>query len=126
VSGAVYFPGDQRTNLVYGYFYLETPALERVEMQTDGAHLRAYKKLGTTWYLLKERPYDAFAMRYLRFREAAGASFWEYSADTTSWKTLYSELSPIPMHEVRLLLIAGTGGGTQLPATVYFDNVNLP
>ncbi|MGZ0145905.1 nucleoside hydrolase [Kribbella sp. WER1] len=67
--------------------------------------------------------YSATSQQWLRFREAEGKLYWEYSASVSGpWTTLASIQNPFLMTGVRFQMIAGSNNTVDDPA--YFDNVS--
>lgn len=65
------------------------------------------------------------ANTWIRFREASGTLYWEYSTNNqSSWTTLYSVADPFSMTTLQLNLQAYEWGSTASPGTMIFDNVN--
>jgi hypothetical protein len=57
--------------------------------------------VGTTMLAIT---YNATTHKWIRFRENAGITYWEYSADGLTWTTAHSEANPITMSSVQLYL----------------------
>jgi hypothetical protein len=68
--------------------------------------------------------FDPAAMRFIRIREAAGNTYWEYSADLSEWTTLASEANPISMEEIEVGLQLGHWAYIDRVDYAYFDNFN--
>jgi hypothetical protein len=68
-------------------------------------------------------PYDPVAQRWWRIRETAGMTYWEYSADGTSWSLLAHEADPFGVTDLRAFLTAG-GEQASGPTTARFASVN--
>jgi hypothetical protein len=92
----------------------------------DGATLQAREKhSGVETALGTAVTYNATNHRWLRFREAAGTTYWETSPTglTGSWTTLHSMATtsvPFAVTALQPSVFAGGSGGTAI-----FDNLNL-
>jgi len=62
-------------------------------------------------------------MQWLRFREAGGTLYWEYSSSPTGpWTILASTADPFPMTGMRLRISAGSS--VNATDMAQFDNVS--
>jgi hypothetical protein len=64
-------------------------------MQHLNGNLMAIKCVTGTPTTLASVTYNATTMLWWRIRETGGTTFWEYSADTYTWTTLFSVANPI-------------------------------
>jgi hypothetical protein len=69
-------------------------------------------------------PYDAAAQRWWRLRETAGTSYWEYSADGTTWNELWHQADAFAPDDVSVELSAG-GEQASGAQTARFGSVNV-
>jgi len=66
------------------------------------------------------------ANTYLRLRESAGTTYWEYSTDyCRNWTTLWSEANPITLTSVFPFMEANEYASQASPSAALFDNLNL-
>jgi Glycosyl hydrolase family 12/Transposase len=63
-------------------------------MVTDG-NLQAQQQVAGSYSTLASAAYSAASMAWLRIREAAGTTYFEYSADAETWTALWSGANPI-------------------------------
>lgn len=63
-------------------------------MVTDGS-LRAEQQVAGSYIMLASAAYSAISMAWLRIREAAGTTYFEYSADAKTWTALWFGADPI-------------------------------
>lgn len=64
---------------------------------------------------------------YLRIRETGGTTFWEYSADGSTWTTIYSVADPLSATEMGALywsICVGFYNASDTPVTQHFDKFN--
>jgi hypothetical protein len=108
------------------YFELSSP---------DSTFLQIYQSNGTIYFqygsaaitTLKSSPYDPLKHLYWRFREDGINTYWETSADGTTWtieaqKTTLS--LPVSLDFLAVNLTGSTAGGEVNPGTVHFAKVN--
>lgn len=92
----------------------------------NSGFIRPYKKVGGTQTALSTfKTYSAATYKYLRIREAAGITYWEYSADAVTWNIEYQEADPFPMTSVSLEIAVGVFSVEASGTVVSFDNFNL-
>lgn len=89
-----------------------------------GGFIAAWKKVAGVSTLLASTAYSAVTHAWLRVREAAGTTYWDTSADATTWTTLHSVSNPIVVTAVQLVVKAGEWADEAAGATtVAVDNV---
>ena len=92
----------------------------------SGGLLRPYKKVaGAQAPIGTNLAYDATNHKYLRIREAAGTTYWEYSANGSSWTIHHSEINPIAMSSVYIEISVGVYAVEASGTNVQFDNFNI-
>ncbi len=106
---------------------LEKDASNQVYMYFSGGSnvIRVYKNVAGVATEVLNFTYDAAVHKYLRLREAAGTTYWEWSTDGSSWTIAHSESNPIAMTLVRVRLYVAN---TATPSASYmgaWDSVNL-
>lgn len=70
--------------------------------------------------------YNATTHAWWRIREAAGTTFWETSSDGVTWTTQTSQLNPITVSVVDVILGGICFGVDTSPANFTFRNFNVP
>jgi hypothetical protein len=60
-----------------------------------GGHLQVQQQVAGSYAMLASAAYVAASMAWLRIREAAGSTYFEYSADAKTWTALWSGADPI-------------------------------
>src|SRR6202011_3466026 len=93
-----------------------------VEIGVNNGTLFAKKFVAGTGTIISFIGYSPSAMQWVRLRESAGTTYWEYSANGSSWTVLASQADPIAMSTVKVEIGAGAWPGTA--GTVAIDNVN--
>lgn len=90
-----------------------------------GGNLVAYRKVGGSNGYITQATYNSTTHKYLRLRESAGTSYWEYSANGTSWTALHSETNPITLTSMKTELVAGVYSTEATPTEIIFDSYNI-
>jgi hypothetical protein len=90
----------------------------------NNGFLAAYQNVAGTSTQVFLVSYNSTNQQWLRIREAAGTTYWEYSADGSTWTVAHSVANPIPVTSLRLIMQAGTFSTATSASTVIFDNVN--
>jgi Glycosyl hydrolase family 12 len=60
-----------------------------------GGKLQAQQQVAGSYSTLASAPYSAASMAWLRIRESAGKTYFDYSADAKTWTALWSGANPI-------------------------------
>jgi len=118
-------PGNTEST-TYAYLVVSLGGSDYIEItQYKGSLAFARTQQGTTT-TLKSIPYDPVLHRYLRIREAEGVTYWETSSDGETFTSQASLSSALifPLQLVRVVLGAGTDGGTTNPGEPRFDRLN--
>jgi hypothetical protein len=95
-----------------------------VDMFTESGTLYARKTVSGSSTNVSSVAYSASTL-YWRIREAGGTTYWEYSADTSSWTTLASESNPITLTSVQLVLSVYEWEAVNPAGYAEYDNVNV-
>lgn len=103
-------------------FYLN--ASNSVYFLISGNVLRAYRRVAGVNTSLATMAYSATTHKFLRMREAAGVTYWEYSAKGATWTTLHSVASPITLTSIQVQMQAGTYASEASATAVYIDEFN--
>jgi len=85
----------------------------------------AERTVAGTATALRSVAYDPAAHRWVRLREQSGITYWELSADGTTWTVLFQQADPITLTAVRLTI--GAGGTVAYPSQGFavLDNFNV-
>ena len=119
--------GNQDLPSAQAIVHVRKDTQNRVTLFVQGHMLVAEKRvLGAQATVAAPLAYDAVAMRFLRIREAAGTTYWEYSADGSAFTVMASAPDPFPMGAVLMDLSGGADNPEAGTSTVIFDNVNAP
>ena len=86
--------------------------------------IAAYKVVAGTSTQVFSAGYSPTTHQWLRIREAAGTTYWEYSADGLTWVTAHSEADPITETSLRLIIQAGQYNVEASTTAALYDNVN--
>jgi len=98
-----------------------------IEVIAVNGHLMFKKFPGGVEFVLESIPYDAALHAYWRLRESAGVTYWETSPDAQTWETHASDLDPIPLDAVQIVIGAGTYVDEQVvPGSSKFEGLNVP
>jgi len=76
----------------------------------------------TTWH--GEIAYNASTTKWLRIREASSTTYWDYSANGTSWTNLTSVSNPITVTALQIEIAAGNWEAEAAPGYFKLDNFN--
>lgn len=95
-----------------------------VEVLEEGGRIYARKEIGGTIMSIASVTYDATLHRWWQIREAAGTTYWETSANGTTWTELASQANPIPLDAIEVQTGAGTYQSVVAPGAVHYDNLN--
>lgn len=99
-------------------------ASNNVNFLISGNTLRAYRRVAGVNTQLATMAYSATTHKFLRIREAAGTTYWEYSAKGATWTTLHSAANPITLTAVEVQIEAGTYGSEASGTSVHIDEFN--
>ncbi|MBS4040421.1 MAG: hypothetical protein KGZ81_07460, partial [Flavobacteriales bacterium] len=90
-----------------------------------GGALIAYRRVNGVSTQLATTTYNSTNHRWLQIRESGGTTYWETSANGTSWSTLHSATNPIHVGQLLVEISAGTYAAEATTTTVTFDNLNV-
>jgi hypothetical protein len=93
-------------------------------IQTEGSFLEVYEVIRGSWSQVVSLPFDADAMRVVRFSEAGGQLSFEHSADGVDFTTFHQREPVFSLTELQILLAGGNDSDT-LASEMAFDNLNL-
>lgn len=124
----VYVEAVQVATLADGWtgmnLYLDSSNEIGIEV-SDETDLIAYQIVGGSFTSLASVTYNSSTMRWWRIRESGGTTYWEYSADGSSWSTLHSVANPIALTAVAPGLLVFENGSDASPGQAIFDNFNV-
>ena len=116
--------GNQALGSLEVTFSLFRDTSTKIFFLIAGNNLIAYKKIANSNVYITQTSYNSTTQKYLRLREESGVTYWEYSANATSWTTLHSEATPFPMGAMQLELVAGVYANEATSTLVIYDNIN--
>ncbi|HEY0018892.1 MAG TPA: vanadium-dependent haloperoxidase [Longimicrobium sp.] len=90
----------------------------------DG-YVESMQGVGGVSSILRRVPYDPAAHRWLRLSEWTGTTFWEVSADGSTWTVLHQAPDPIPLTSVLLEFGVRVTTVVTAPGFAAFDNFNV-
>jgi outer membrane biosynthesis protein TonB len=94
-----------------------------VEIGVHAGRLYAKRFVARTGITLASTTYNAARMQWLRVRESAGVTYWEYAANYQGpWTILFSAVDPIVLTSVSVEMGVGAWPGTS--GTLLLKNVN--
>ncbi len=96
-----------------------------VSLLQTGGTLFACQNVGGSYSTPASIAYNASTMLYWRIREASGTTYWEYSANGSSWTTLYSAANPIAVTSLQASLICYEPSSIASPGTAIYDDFNI-
>lgn len=109
--------------LCYDQIPTTNRAFISIGVDTGLGDLQAYKKFnGTNDDVMASLPFNAVDHQYVRIREDSGITYWEYSADGSSWTELWSEANPLDMSAVYLVVDDYEYNATGSPGTHIVDS----
>jgi hypothetical protein len=115
--------GDQAIASFGFYFWVYLDFNNTVRYLVQGGNLVAQKVVAGSGGPISSIALDRNAHKWLRLREAAGVTYWDYSSDGQSWVNQTSLANPITMTAVGILLQCTSGAETKAPQ-VIIDNFN--
>ena len=74
---------------------------------------------------LASASYVAATFKYLKIRELSGTTYWDYSANGTSWTNFASTANPITITSLKVYLQAGTYAVELSTTTAKVDDFNI-
>jgi hypothetical protein len=86
--------------------------------------IAAYKLVGGVQTQVFFATYNSAVHQWLRIRESAGSTYWEYSADGLTWIVGHSEADPITETALQMIVQAGQFAVETSTTTAIFDNIN--
>lgn len=102
---------------------INASASNKVEFAIAGGNLLARKIVSGTPTTLATVTFNATNHRWLRIRESGGTTFWDASADGSSWNNIHSVANPITLTTVYLEITVGTWQAEGSTTTLKLDNV---
>jgi hypothetical protein len=103
---------------------LSKDATHQLFFLITGGAIKAYKKVNTSTSLASAT-FSLATHRFLRIRENSGTTYWEYSANGTTWNTLASAASPVATASVTYGMSVGTWANEATQTTAMLDNINV-
>jgi hypothetical protein len=117
--------GNQALTSLEVTFSLFADSATKVFFLISGNNLIAYKRISNSNVYITQTGYNSTTQKYLRIRETAGVTYWEYSANGTAWTTLHSESTPFLMEQLKLELVSGVYATEATSTLVIYDNLNF-
>ncbi len=117
--------GNQALTSLEVTFSLFKDTATKVFFLIAGNNLIAYKRISNSNVYITQTGYNSTTQKYLRIRETAGVTYWEYSANGTAWTTLHSEATPFVMEQMKLELVSGVYATEATSTLVIYDNLNF-
>jgi hypothetical protein len=142
VSGYITKDGSVYS-LIGGSFTIEVPqvtntatnALTQINMTHDANNFIGFQQRGGTLYAFKvisgvttyanTASYNSTNHRWWRIRESGGTTYWDTSADGSSWTNFTSAANPITLTRIAYKFFAGTIASETSPGAAIFDNVSI-
>jgi hypothetical protein len=87
--------GDQAGSTQASLNVVDSGGTNSLTLIVTGGNLKAEQQVAGSYSTLASAAYSAASMAWLRIREAAGTTHFEYSADAKTWTTLWSGKDPI-------------------------------
>ena len=89
-----------------------------------GGKLEAQQQVAGTYSTLASAAYSAGSMAWLRIREAAGTTYFEYSSDAKTWTALWSGADPITETALNAVIQQGMRSATDPQTSSRWAMVN--
>jgi Glycosyl hydrolase family 12 len=103
----------------------DAATLNALQLFVQNGNLIAQKEVNGTYTRLATVTYNAAAMKWLRLREAAGITFFEYAATSAGpYTVLSSVMNPITLTALYVFIQQGQYGGADAVATSQWANLN--
>jgi hypothetical protein len=99
---------------------------ERLGFLIEAGTLYAQKRVANTNTNLANIAYNATTMAWLRIRESAGTSYWDYSTDSVTWTNLFSVANPITVTSLNVRLSGACFQNETNAGTYIIGSVNSP
>lgn len=108
------------------YFKLVKDASNNVQWIYEAGTLKPQKTVaGSTSDITAGVTYSSSTHKYWRIRESGGSTFFDYSADGSSWTNHTSLSNPFVVTSMSVEFAAGTYQSVASPGAAHFDNFNV-
>jgi hypothetical protein len=119
VSAGTQAPGTQACLQV-----VDSGGANSLTFMVAGGNLQAEQQVAGSYSTLASAAYSAESMAWLRIREAAGTTYFEYSADAKSWTALWSGANPIKETALNAVIQHGMRSATDPQTSSRWAMIN--
>jgi hypothetical protein len=116
--------GNQSIASWQGVFMMQLDANNDIDYIVGGGNLTVQKHVAGTYTQLSTVAYNTSTMKWLRIRELSGTTFFDYSADGTTWTNWYSVANFIAVTTLVVTLEGGTFATETLVGTLVLQDFN--
>ena len=103
---------------------LNQNSINAIQFIVGGNNLVAQSYVAGTYTSLASVAYNASTMKWLRIREASGTTYFDYSADASTWTTLYSGADFITVTSLVVTVECGTYASETSSTTGIWQDFN--
>ena len=119
VSAGMQAPGTQACLHV-----IDSGGSNSLTLMVTGGNLQAQQQVAGSYSTLASVGYSAASMAWLRIRQAAGRTYFEYSADSRRWTALWSGKDPITATALNAVIQHGMPSATDPRTSSQWAMVN--
>lgn len=103
---------------------VDADATNSLTLMVTGGNLEAQKQVSGSYSMLASAAYSPQTMAWLRIREAGGTTYFEYSAEATTWTALWSGDDPITGTALKAVIQHGMRSATDPQTSSRWAMVN--
>ena len=104
---------------------VKTANVDELLFQVYSNQLIAAKRVSGTYGGMVYNIYDPAVHKWLRIRESAGTTYWDYSTDGLSWTNFWSEANPFSLTVVSITFNVGNDLVEASGTTSKIDDLNI-
>lgn len=116
--------GNQSLTTYESVLYARIDSNNQVYWSVSGNQIHVKQQLAGSYSTLTSTSYNSTTHQWFRIREASGTTYFDYSADGTSWTNFHSVTNIGAMDSVTLALQAGHYADEATTTTTIWDNFN--
>jgi hypothetical protein len=104
--------GTQAASTQASLHVVDSGGSNSLTLLVTGGNLQAQRQVAGSYSTLASTAYSAASMAWLRIREAAGTTYFEYTADAKTWTALWSGADPITETALQAVIQHGMRSAT--------------